>query len=205
MMKKILVTGFEPFLDYKVNPTLEVMKALDGKQYGDYQVYGRPLVVDFTQSEKQLAAYLDEVQPDIIMPLGIAAGRFRITPEQIAINMKSGAKDNSGYQPIDEKIDEEGKDGIFTNLPIRSIVNKLNEEGFPAEISYTAGTYLCNNIMYRSMQYAEAHPGVLAGFIHIPASFELSVAHSKLPGWPIESLIRAVDLCIEETVNRLMD
>lgn len=200
-MTKILVTGFEPFLDYKINPTMQIVEALNGKKIDSYDIVGRILSVDFQQSAEQLKQHIEEVKPQIIISLGLAGGRFKVTPERIAINVKDGEPDNNGYTPVDERIHEEGADAYLTNLPIRSMVNRLQAEGYPAEISNTAGTYLCNNIMYEGLAYAQQHEGVRAGFIHIPASFELAIQHGKIPGWSIRDLIAAVQLCIEETAR----
>lgn len=200
-MTKILVTGFEPFLDYKINPTMQIVEELNGKKIDCYDIVGRILSVDFQQSAEQLKQHIEEVKPQIIISLGLAGGRFKVTPERIAINVKDGEPDNNGYTPVDERIHEEGADAYLTNLPIRSMVNRLQAEGYPAEISNTAGTYLCNNIMYEGLTYAQQHEGVRAGFIHIPASFELAIQHGKIPGWSIRDLVAAVQLCIEETAR----
>lgn len=200
-MTKLLVTGFEPFLDFKINPTMQIVENLDGKKIGDYTIVGRILSVDFQQSAAQFKQYIDEVKPQIIISLGLAGGRFKITPERIAINVKDGEPDNNGYTPVDENIQEDGADAYLTNLPIRNMVNRLQEEGYPAEISNTAGTYLCNNIMYEGLVYAHHHQGVRAGFIHIPASFDLAIQHGKIPGWNSQDLLAAVKLCIEETIR----
>ncbi len=200
-MTKILLTGFVPFLDYKINPTQQIVENLNGDRIDGFEIEGRVLSVDFQQSAEQLKQYIDEVKPQIIMSLGLAGGRFKITPERIAINVKDGEADNNGYAPIDESIDENGADAYFTNLPLRDMVNRLQKEGFPAEISNTAGTYLCNNIMYEGLVYAKQNEGVRAGFIHIPASFELAIQHGKIPGWNIQDLTTCIKLCIEETVH----
>jgi len=200
-MTTILVTGFEPFLDYKINPTMQIVEELNGKKIDCYDIVGRILSVDFQQSAEQLKQHIEEVKPQIIISLGLAGGRFKVTPERIAINVKDGEPDNNGYTPVDERIHEEGADAYLTNLPIRSMVNRLQAEGYPAEISNTAGTYLCNNIMYEGLAYAQQHEGVRAGFIHIPASFELAIQHGKIPGWSIRDLVAAVQLCIEETAR----
>ncbi|MED3874194.1 pyroglutamyl-peptidase I [Lysinibacillus capsici] len=200
-MTKILVTGFEPFLDYKINPTMQIVEELNGKKIDCYDIVGRILSVDFQQSAEQLKHHIEEVKPQIIISLGLAGGRFKVTPERIAINVKDGEPDNNGYTPVDERIHQEGADAYLTNLPIRSMVNRLQAEGYPAEISNTAGTYLCNNIMYEGLAYAQQHEGVRAGFIHIPASFELAIQHGKIPGWSIRDLVAAVQLCIEETAR----
>ncbi|KGR74011.1 pyroglutamyl-peptidase I [Ureibacillus sinduriensis] len=204
-MKKILLTGFEPFLNYKINPTMQVVDALNGKIMGGYEICSRIMSVDFQEASNQLENYINEVEPDIIISLGLAGGRYKITPERIAINMKDGEPDNHGHAPIDEKIDENGVDAYLTNLPIRKMVERLNKEGYPAEISNSAGTYLCNNIMYEGLAFAKQQRNVLAGFIHIPASFELAILHGKIPGWNVRDLIDGVQLCIEETVNFVRD
>ncbi len=200
-MTKILLTGFVPFLDYKINPTMQIVEALSNKEMHGYEIVGRILSVDFQQSADQLKQYIDEVKPQMIISLGLAGGRYKITPERIAINVKDGEPDNNGYTPVDESIYENGADAYLTNLPIRNMVNRLQKEGFPAEISNTAGTYLCNNIMYEGLAYAKQNEGVKAGFIHIPASFELAIQHGKIPGWNIQDLITSIKLCIEETIR----
>ncbi|KOP80517.1 peptidase C15 [Lysinibacillus sp. FJAT-14745] len=204
-MTKILLTGFVPFLEYKMNPTMQIVENLHGEMMDDYEIVGRILSVDFQQSAQQLKQYIAEIQPQIIISLGLAGGRFKITPERIAINIKDGEEDNNGYTPVDESIYDGGVDAYITNLPIRNMVNRLCEEGYPAEISNTAGTYLCNNIMYEGLVYAKQHKGVRAGFIHIPASFDLAIQHGKIPGWNIQDLIASIRLCIEETIRATND
>ncbi|MEG0471118.1 MAG: pyroglutamyl-peptidase I [Solibacillus sp.] len=200
-MKKILLTGFEPFLSNPINPTMEIVKALHEKVFSGYQVEGRILSVDFEKSPPQFLKYVEEVQPSIIISLGLAAGRTKITPERIAINIKDGDPDNAGVTLVDEPIHAGGDAAYFSTLPIRAMVNRLNEASFPAAISDTAGTYLCNNIMYEGLLYARKQPNVKAGFIHIPASFELAIANGKLPGWGQRDLQASIELCIEECVK----
>ncbi|MCL1694290.1 MULTISPECIES: pyroglutamyl-peptidase I [unclassified Lysinibacillus] len=200
-MTKILLTGFVPFLDYKINPTMKIVEKLNGEIMDGYEITGRILSVDFQQSAQQLKQYIAEIKPQIIISLGLAGGRFKITPERIAINIKDGEADNIGYTPVDESIYDDGVDAYMTNLPIRNMVNRLCKEGFPAEISNTAGTYLCNNIMYEGLLYAKQHKEVRAGFIHIPASFDLAIQHGKIPGWNIQDLITGIRLCIEEAIR----
>ena len=141
---------------------------------------------------------LKTFKPDAVLSLGLSGGRFKITPERIAINVNDGAKDNSGHAPVDEPIVEGGADGYFTNMPIRKMVEELKKAGLPAEISNTAGAYLCNHVMYRALHFVnEQRPEMLAGFIHIPASHELAVEHGRVPSWSHEDLKRAIVTCIE--------
>lgn len=197
-MKTILLTGFEPFLDYPVNPTMRIAEELDGTSIGDYQVCTRILPVDFGKASARLIGLIREVEPDVTVSLGLAAGRFKITPERIAINVKDGAADNEGHRPVDDPIDEEAPDAYFSTLPVRGMVDALLEAGLPAEISNTAGTYLCNNVMYAGLHYAKTeNPEMKSGFIHIPASHDLAIRHGKIPSWSHEDLLGGVRICLE--------
>lgn len=196
-MKKLLLTGFEPFLQLTVNPTMKIVEELDGLEINGYRIVGRILTVDFRSSGKELLQLLAAEKPDVHISLGLAAGRYKITPERIAINVQDGDVDNEGNRPIDEVIQVDGEPGYFSTLPIRKMVEKLIENGFPAEISNTAGTYLCNNVMYEALHYAHmTNSAMISGFIHIPASHELAVAHGKIPSWSHEDLKNSIITCI---------
>lgn len=197
-MKTILLTGFEPFLDYPVNPTMRVAEELDGTMIGNYKICSRILPVDFNRAEARLMGVIREVNPDVTVSLGLAGGRYKITPERVAINVKDGAPDNDGNHPIDEPINEDAPDAYFSTLPVRDMVNALIEAGLPAEVSNTAGTYLCNNVMFGGLHYAATErPGMRSGFIHVPASHELGIRHGRIPSWSHEDLLRGVRVCLE--------
>jgi pyroglutamyl-peptidase len=195
-MKKLLLTGFEPFLEFPINPTTEIANTLNGEVIGDYAIIGEILSVDFHQSGNQLLELIKKHQPDAIVSLGLAGGRNCITPERIAINCNDGPVDNKGHKPNGEKIFAEGPDAYFTKLPIYEMVEKLKETGLPAKISNTAGTYLCNNVMYHGLHYVEQHQlDIPAGFIHIPASHALAVA-KPMPSWSQADLLHAIKLAL---------
>lgn len=195
---KLLLTGFVPFLDNPINPTEEITKELGDTVINGYEIVTAVLPVDFNNAEQQLKEKIAEIQPDVVMMLGLAAGRSKITPERIAINVKDGPKDNEGYAPVDEPIDIDGPDGLFTTLPIRKMVDALKENQLPATISNTAGAYLCNHMMYAALNEALKNDATyLAGFIHIPASHELAIQNERLPSWSLDDLTKAVKICIE--------
>ncbi|MFP3323171.1 pyroglutamyl-peptidase I [Planococcus sp. SIMBA_160] len=197
-MKTLLLTGFEPFLDYTINPTMRVVERLDGEEIGGYRIISRVLPVDFNRSGQYILEWIEEVQPDAVVSLGLAAGRYKITPERIALNVKDGDQDNEGYQPVDEPISAEGPDAYLSTLPVRKMTQALIEAGLPAEISNTAGAYLCNNIMYEGLHYAAKNkPEMLSGFIHIPADHQLAIEHGKLPSWSHDDLTAGVRICLE--------
>ncbi|HEY4622402.1 MAG TPA: pyroglutamyl-peptidase I [Solibacillus sp.] len=200
-MQKLLLTGFEPFLSNPINPTMAIVEALNGKEMGDYEVIGRVLSVDFTRAPQQFLTLVEEIQPTFIISLGLAAGNTRIMPERVAINIRDGEKDNKGIAYVDAPIREDGDAAYFSTLPIRNIVNRLTKAGYPAAISNSAGTYLCNNIMYEGLHYAKSHGTVqAAGFIHIPASFELAIQNGRIAGWSQVDLQAAIELAITECI-----
>ncbi|TWT04931.1 pyroglutamyl-peptidase I [Planomicrobium sp. CPCC 101079] len=197
-MKKLLLTGFEPFLDFTVNPTMKIVEELDGMEIGGYTIIGKIMPVDFGSSGAKLLSFIEKIKPDAVISLGLAAGRYKMTPERIAINFKDGPVDNEGYKPVDEPIKEEGEPGYLSTLPIRKMVERLIENNLPAEISNTAGAYLCNNVMYEGLHYAKTrNPGMPSGFLHIPASHELAIQHGRIPSWSHDDLVLGVRICIE--------
>lgn len=197
-MKKLLLTGFEPFLSFPTNPTMQVVEKLNGLHIRDYVVCGKILSVDFNASGEELRCWIEKEEPDAVLSLGLAGGRYKMTPERVALNVKDGEPDTKGYRPIDEVIYEDGPAAYFSTLPIRNMVNRLHDEGLPASISNSAGTYLCNQVMYVGLHWAAEHkPEMPTGFLHIPPSFEVAIEHGKIPGWSLEDLVKGVHLCIE--------
>ncbi|HLQ71671.1 MAG TPA: pyroglutamyl-peptidase I [Bacillota bacterium] len=195
-MKKLLLTGFEPFLNHSINPTKLIVNQLNDQQINGYQIIGEILPVEFSRSGQYFISLLKKHQPDAVISLGLAAGRDRITPERIAINCNDGPKDNRGYQPNGERIFDNGPDGYFSTLPIQRIVETLRIKGLPAKISNTAGTYLCNNIMYHGLHYFSEHKlAVPSGFIHLPASHQLAV-DDNVPSWSDSDLIKSIEIAI---------
>jgi pyroglutamyl-peptidase len=202
-MKKLLLTGFVPFLDNPINPSEHIVRTLADQTVGEYQVVGRVLPVEFSQSGAKLLEIFEEVQPDAVICLGLAAGRDRVTPERVAINCNDGEADNTGIGYQDQPIVEDGPAAYFSTLPIRRVVNSLRENGLPADISNSAGTYLCNNVMYQILHHTgQKGIAIPAGFIHIPASHELAVKSKRsIPSWSMDSLVTAIRLAIE-TLSR---
>lgn len=195
-MKKLLLTGFEAFLNHPVNPTEWIVNELNGKNVGDVEIIGKVLPVDFHKSGTELMKWIKKYNPDAVISLGLAAGRSKITPERIAINCNDGPADNLDHNPYGEKVFENGPDGYFSRLPIYEMVDALHEAGLPAKISNTAGTYLCNNVMYHGLHYVKQHYfNIPLGFIHIPASYELAL-ESHVPSWSQDDLLKGVKLII---------
>ncbi|MCH4210020.1 pyroglutamyl-peptidase I [Bifidobacterium sp.] len=190
---KLLLSGFEPFLGNGINPTEAIVSALDGDQIGGVDgitITGAILPVDFQHGFERLLEAYQCVQPDIVLMLGLAAGRPGISAERIAVNCDDSAPDNAGCAPHGSPIDPTGADGYFSTLPIERMVQALKDHGYPAFISNSAGTYLCNHVMYAMLNHIrKTRVQVPAGFVHVPASHELAVsaASSSSPGAPLPS------------------
>ena len=147
-MKKILVTGFDPFDNEKINPALEVIKLLPKKiRNNEIKILEIPTV--YKKSIEKIDKEIENYNPDCILSIGQAGGRTDISIERVAINIDDfRIKDNEGNQPIDEKIYLDGDNAYFSTLPIKAIQSEITINNIPASISNTAGTFVCNHVFY---------------------------------------------------------
>lgn len=209
MTTTILVTGFEPFGGMPVNPTEQLVSSLREAAVPGATLHAAVLPVTYDECASVVRDLLDRHQPDAVIACGLAAGRAAVTPERIAVNVKDTASDqsiadNSGRRPTDEPIAPDGPDGLFSTLPVRQIVEALQDAGIPAAVSNTAGTYICNNTMYAVLDHLRrAGRDVPAGFIHFPASTEMAVDDPRLSSLPMATMERALQVAIETVVGSL--
>jgi pyroglutamyl-peptidase len=170
-LHRILVTGFEPFGGSKHNPSEQVAKALDGEKIGGAEICTVILPVDTARAPQMLLDLLDDHCPDAVICLGEAAGRSAISVERIATNLLDfRIPDNAGMQIVDQPVIEGGPDAYFATLPVRKIVEAIRAEGVPAELSMSAGTYLCNQVLYTMLHHLRQNGRIVpAGFIHMPS------------------------------------
>lgn len=174
MANTLLLTYFGPFPGVPVNPTVALaegaVRALNTART-DLRVVARELPVSYDGSSTALRAALQEVQPDALISLGVAVGRDVVSLEQVAINLDSaGIEDNDGDRRCDEPIVPDGREAYFSSLPVRASFERLRAAGEPVEISYTAGTYVCNHVFYEGQRISrELGLSIPAGFVHVPA------------------------------------
>ncbi len=191
---RILVTGFEPFAGQSLNPSWEVARALDGLALEGAQVTSVQLPCGFAQALPALQQALAQHRPDIVLALGQAEGRCNVSVERVAINvMDARIPDNAGAQPIDVPVIEGGPTAYFSTLPIKALVAGLKAAGFPASVSQTAGTFVCNQVFY-ALQHTLTGQGIHSGFVHLPLLPE-QAAHwpgPVLPSWPVGMQVAAV-------------
>jgi len=193
---KILVTGFEAFHGEEINPSEEIIKAL--AESANEKLHTLVLPVEFKMAEKKLEEAVIRIQPEVIISLGQAAGREGITLERVAINVDDAKfPDNIGYQPIDTPIREGGQAAYFTTLPVKKMLDYLTVNHIDARISNTAGTYVCNHVMYHSLYLAEnRYPSMKAGFVHVPYLKAQVIEKENTPSMELSDMIRAVEILI---------
>ena len=199
---KIIVTGFDPFGGEKINPSIECVKALP--EIEGVELIRLELPTVFKESAKRLNEVINDVKPDAVLSVGQAGGRPGITMERIAINVDDARiPDNISQQPIDEAIQLDGEAAYFTTLPIKRIVKAIREAGISAEVSNSAGTFVCNHIMYQALFAAtKADKPFKAGFMHIPFIPEQT---TDKPSLPLEESTKAVQIAIETIRDYIND
>ena len=166
-MKKLLITGFDPFDGATINPSWEAVKLLPDT-IGEYELYKLQIPTVFGLAPRTVLEKAAEIQPDVIISVGQAGTRPAVTPERVGINVRDARiTDNAGVSPKDEPIVPDGPDGLFTTLPIKAMIAAINDTGLPGAISNTAGTFVCNDVLY-SLLHHYAGTAVRCGFIHVP-------------------------------------
>ena len=196
---KILVTGFDPFGGETVNPAYEAVKLLPDTIAGA-QIIKLQVPTRFTLSGTVLEAAVNEHRPDAVICVGQAGGRSAITPERVAINLADASiPDNAGDQPVDEPIRKDGAPAYFTSLPVKAMVQRMRDAGIPAAVSYTAGTYVCNYLLYTLLYLIDKkYPNVRGGFIHVPYAME-QVINKPLgtPSMDLRQIARGLETAVE--------
>ena len=200
---KILITSFEPFGGDKLNSAQEALRFIPDEIRGA-KLVKLCLPVIFGRSAELLREAIRAEQPDAVLCLGQAGGRKALTPERVAINLEDARiPDNAGQQPEDTPIDPGGPDAYFSTLPVKSMVRAIRNAGVPAEISNSAGTFVCNRVMYGLMDcIAHEFPSVKGGFLHMPYMAEQAADHPGDPCLPREDLTRGITAAIEAIVEQ---
>ena len=165
---KVLVSGFEPFGGAKLNPSELLVAELKRIEFKNLELSTVILPVEFDRASDVLLRKVNELKPEMVVAFGQAEGRTAITPEKIAINLDDARiPDNSGDQRKNQVIDKGGSDGYFSTLPVEAMVDAMKAVGYPAEISLSAGAFVCNHLFY-SLQRALIGTGIRSGFVHLP-------------------------------------
>ena len=202
---KILITGFEPYNQHPVNPSQLLVQNLPD-QFQEVILIKGILPVHHTLGPQKLLALLKDHQPDAVVAFGLATSRAKISLERVAINlMDYTIADNAGVTIANQPIDEHGPTAYFSTLPLERLLTDLTGAGFPAEISLSAGAYLCNQVFYTLLHtLALQNKHIPAGFIHLPALPEqAAIAKHSMPSLPLDLLLRAAHLILTTISNPL--
>ena len=204
---KILVTAFDPFGGESINPALEAVKLMrdeiDGAQIVKLEI---PTV--FRKSIDKVTEAIIQENPDVVLSIGQAGGRFEVTPERVAINVDDARiADNEGNQPIDTAIYDDGVPAYFTTLPVKAMVESIRAVGIPSSVSNSAGTFVCNHIMYGVLyQISKMDKKIRAGFIHVPFIPEqVAKRAAPAPSLSIQDIAKALEAAVSAIVKHDQD
>ena len=193
---KILVTGFDPFDGNSVNPALELIKQLP-EEIDGCEIITLEVPTVFHKSIQVIKQAIDTHHPDAVLPVGQAGGRVDMTVERIGINCDDARiPDNEGNSPVDEKVFEDGDDAYLLTLPVKAMVKAIQDAGVPASVSNTAGTFVCNHLMYGLLHTLATHyPTVKGGFMHVPY-VPSQTTNNAAPSMNCQDIARGIEAAI---------
>ena len=190
-MKKLLITGFDPFGGQSVNPSWAAVEQLP-EQVGEFALCKLMIPTVFEKAARIVQEEAAWIGADVILCVGQAGGRSAVTPERIAINVRSASMpDNEGYQPVEEPVVQGGPDGIFDTVPVYAMAQAIRDAGVPGAVSNTAGTFVCNDVLY-TLLHRYAGTKTRIGFIHFPY-----LPTQGEPNLPLEETVKALKAAIE--------
>jgi pyroglutamyl-peptidase len=196
MPAPVLVTGFDPFGGQPVNPSWQAAQALHGSVILGHPVAAAQIPTTFAGSVQALRDLLRQHRPTLVLCTGQAGGRARLSLERVAINVDDARiPDNAGAQPVDDPVVAQGPAAYFTGLPIKAMLQALLEAGVEAEVSQTAGTFVCNHVFYALMHEIATDPlcrGMRGGLIHVPW-----LPEQGEPSMALEEIARGLRIAIE--------
>jgi pyroglutamyl-peptidase len=197
-MTTVLLTGFEPFAGDATNPSGDAVRVVQERWAGAEDLVVEVLPVAFDAAATRLRQLLDEHRPDVVIATGLAGGRAHVTPERVAINLADARiPDNDGAQPVDRPVVDGGPVAYFATLPVKAIAAALDDEGIPAAVSHSAGTFVCNHVMYTVLDAAA--PDVRAGFVHLP--YARDSAPEGAASLPLDDIVRALELTVRTALD----
>lgn len=199
---KVLLTAFDAFGGESINPAQEAVRLVRAESF-DAEIVKMDIPTVFDKSIKLVLRAMKKHKPNVVLCVGQAGGRSEITPERVAINIDdSRGTDNEGNQPVDRTIFADGAAAYFSLLPIKAMVAAMKDAGIPASVSNTAGTFVCNHLMYGVLYHIhKSFPGVRGGFIHVPYIPEQVMERPGVPALPLEVITRGIEVSIQAILD----
>ena len=192
----VLLTGFDPFGGASINPSWQAVRSLHGRQILRRRVTAVQLPTVFGEALRVLDTWLDQLRPERVVCVGQAGGRAAISLERVAINVDDAPlRDNAGVQPVDRPVVTGGPAAYFSTLPIKAMHATLQQAGLAAEVSQTAGTFVCNHVFYGLMHRLNTHPGLhhaRGGFVHVPW-----LPEQGRPSMALDDVVRGLHLALK--------
>lgn len=203
----VLVTGFTPFGGESINPSWQLAQQLEGETIEGHLVHTKELPCEFESSLPALYQAIDKYHPSVVICLGQAGGRCDISIERVAINVNDARiADNKGQQPIDTPVIAGGPAAHFATLPIKAMLQSALQAGIPASISNTAGTYVCNHVMYGLLEYSQQNDlNCRAGFVHIPYLPSQAAHHKGAASMSLDTLVQGLKVMLTSAINQHHD
>ncbi|MGN1405826.1 MAG: pyroglutamyl-peptidase I [Erysipelotrichaceae bacterium] len=203
---KLLLTAFDPFGGEKINPALETVKLVKDK-IGDVEIVKQEVPTVFVKSVNTVKEAIEREKPDVVLCIGQAGGRFDMTPEKVAINYDDARiKDNEGNQPLNQPIFEDGDTAYFSTLPVKAMVEEIKKAGIPASVSYTAGTFVCNHLMYGVLYTLNKYyPEIKGGFMHVPFITEQVMDKRNMPSLTLNQIVTGIEAAIKAIAENTED
>ncbi len=200
----VLLTGFDPFGGAAVNPSWLAVQSLHGRRIAGHRVVAAQLPTVFGAAPQHLQALLQAHRPAVVICVGQAGGRAALSLERVAINLNDARiPDNAGAQPIDTPVAPGGPAAYFSTLPIKALLLALQRRGLPAEVSQTAGTFVCNQVFYALMHALATQPalaGTRGGFVHVPW-----LAEQGSPSMPLQAVVDGLRLALRVALTTRVD
>ena len=194
---KVLLTAFDPFGGESVNPAAEAIQRVPVSIAG-IEVITFEVPTVFRESVKVVMRAIQRVHPDVVLCIGQSGGRSDIAVERVAINLDDASiSDNAGNQPKDTMIALDGPAAIFATIPVKKLVQAIRDRGIPASVSNSAGTFVCNHLLYGVLhRCAKEFPGIKVGFIHVPFLPSQVIARPAAPSMSLEVIVQAIEAAI---------
>ena len=194
---RILVTAFDPFGGETINPAQQAVERLEDT-IGNHQISKLIVPTVFGRAAELVISEMDRMRPDAVICVGQAGGRKSVTPERVAINiMDANIKDNDGNQPSDLPVVVGGPAAYFSTLPVKVMVNAIRNAGLPGDVSNTAGTFVCNSLLYSVLHHAAVNmPETRAVFVHVPYVPSQTEGKKQVPSMPLDDIVRGLSAAI---------
>jgi pyroglutamyl-peptidase len=199
-MITVLLTGFEPFGGDAANPSGDAVRAVAERWSGPAELITAVLPVTFADAGARMRELIAAHDPDIVIASGLAGNRAAVSVERVAVNLVDARiPDNAGAQPIDEPSAPSAPAGYFATLPVKAIAAAVGDAGIPAALSHSAGTFVCNHVMFAALDEASGRDGVRAGFIHVP--WDAASAPRGAPSLPLADITRALEVAVLTSIR----